>query len=52
VVIAIDDDGVGFPADAGPPWSIVSRVRELDGWVRVARDAGPGGHLMAALPQS
>jgi signal transduction histidine kinase len=50
LVISIDDDGVGFRADATPPWSIVSRVAECGGEVTLPRDGRPGGHLLVQLP--
>lgn len=50
LVITVDDDGVGFPPDGDPPWSIASRARELGGGVRVARDGRPGAHLEVRVP--
>ena len=50
VSITIDDDGVGFPADAAPPWSIASRAVELGGSVRVGTRDQPGGHVAVHLP--
>jgi signal transduction histidine kinase len=50
LMISIDDDGVGFHADAVPPWSIVSRVSECGGEVTLPRDGRPGGHLLVQLP--
>jgi signal transduction histidine kinase len=50
VVITVDDDGVGFPEAAGVPWSIASRVGELGGVARLAREAGPGAHLAITVP--
>jgi signal transduction histidine kinase len=48
LVVAVDDDGRGFPAGAWPPWSIASRVGEVGGDVAlVPREAG--GHLRIAL---
>ena len=52
VVITIDDDGIGFPAGAAPPWSIASRAAELGGEVRVGGDDRPGGHVEVQLPES
>src|SRR5262245_36206738 len=49
--ITIDDDGVGFPADAGPPWSIASRAAEVGGEVRVGGQGAPGGHVEIELPE-
>ena len=50
VAIAIDDDGVGFPLEATPPWSIASRAAELGGVVRVDGVDRPGGHVRIELP--
>jgi signal transduction histidine kinase len=50
VVIDIDDDGVGFHGSQRP-WSITSRVRELDGLICVRRESEPGAHLSIALPR-
>jgi signal transduction histidine kinase len=52
LVVTIDDDGVGFPDPAIPPWSIASRVAELGGRLDVRRDGRPGGHLMIHLPEA
>jgi len=52
VLITIDDDGVGFPAGAAPPWAIASRASELGGQVRVGRRDQPGGHVEIELPGS
>src|SRR5262249_50477875 len=49
ISITIDDDGVGFPTGAPPPWSIASRAAELGGSVRVGGDR-PGGHVTVQLP--
>jgi len=51
VLIVIDDDGVGFPAEATAPWAIASRVAELGGAVRLETDR-PGGHLRVDLPEA
>jgi signal transduction histidine kinase len=48
--ISIEDDGVGFESDA-IPWSIVSRVTELGGHVRVPAEPRSGAHLSILLPQ-
>jgi len=50
VVLAIDDDGVGFPAGTEPPWSIASRVSESGGELVLGKDGHPGGHLLIQLP--
>jgi len=52
VRIRIDDDGVGFPAGAPPPWSIASRAAELGGAVRLGGEDRPGGHLEVDLPEA
>src|SRR5262249_53731226 len=52
VAIAIDDDGVGFPREATPPWSIASRAAELGGVVRVGTVDRPGGHVRIELPEA
>ena len=49
VFITIDDDGVGFPAGAVPPWSIASRAAELGGEVRVGGADRSGGHVEIEL---
>ena len=49
VVLAIDDDGVGFPEGTEPPWSIASRVSEFGG-LALGKDGQPGGHLLIQLP--
>lgn len=49
VVITVDDDGIGFPAGATPPWSIASRAAELGGVVRVGETSGRGAHLEIEL---
>ncbi len=50
--ITIEDDGVGFPADAPVPWSIASRAAELDGNVALVSRPGPGAHLVVELAQA
>ena len=50
VHITLDDDGVGFPAEASMPWSIASRVDECAGSIRLDRAAGAGAHLVIELP--
>lgn len=51
VVITIDDDGVGFPTGAAPPWSVASRAAELGGQVRIGGNGGSGGHVVVELPE-
>jgi signal transduction histidine kinase len=48
--IRIADDGVGFSGDA-VPWSIVSRVKELGGEIRVAANQPRGADVSILLPQ-
>jgi signal transduction histidine kinase len=48
--ITIDDDGIGFPRAAAPPWSIASRVAEIGGRCAVLDDGRPGGHLEIEMP--
>jgi len=50
--ITIDDDGIGFPAGATPPWSIASRAAELGGAVRLGGGDRAGGHLEVELPEA
>jgi signal transduction histidine kinase len=50
VVIDVDDDGVGLRGSQRP-WSITSRVRELNGMISVRRESEPGAHLSIALPR-
>jgi len=52
VRITIDDDGIGFPAGATPPWSIASRAAELGGAVNLGGGDRPGGHLEVELPEA
>ena len=50
LVLAIDDDGVGFADGTELPWSIASRVAEFGGALTLQRDGQPGGHLRIELP--
>jgi signal transduction histidine kinase len=50
LVLAIDDDGVGFPDGTEPPWSIASRVSEFGGELVLGKNGQPGGHLLIQLP--
>jgi signal transduction histidine kinase len=50
VVLAIDDDGVGFPDGTAPPWSIASRVSQFGGELVLGKNAHQGGHLLIQLP--
>jgi signal transduction histidine kinase len=50
VALALDDDGIGFPAGAAPPWSMVSRVAECGGRLSVRGPGRPGAHLFIELP--
>jgi signal transduction histidine kinase len=51
LAITIDDDGVGFLDGTQHPWSITSRVHELDGRLEIIRDGRPGVHLAIQAPQ-
>src|SRR5262249_7281734 len=48
--ITIDDDGIGFAESTTPPWSIASRVAELEGEVRILDTPKTGAHLEIELP--
>jgi two-component system nitrate/nitrite sensor histidine kinase NarX len=49
--IAIDDDGIGFAADATVPWTIASRARDCGGEARLLRNGSRGAHLLVELPE-
>lgn len=49
--VTIDDDGTGLDAEAPPPWSIASRVAELDGEIRLRPGSSRGTRLAIVLPQ-
>lgn len=49
ILVTIDDDGVGFHPDAGPPWAIASRIAELGGRLAVRRGR-TGARLEIELP--
>jgi signal transduction histidine kinase len=48
--ITIDDDGIGFPDEGAPPWSIASRVADLGGEMRMVNKPQAGARLEIALP--
>ena len=48
--VQLDDDGIGFPALAPPPWSITSRVAELGGSVSIDPGDIKGAHVEIELP--
>jgi signal transduction histidine kinase len=50
VLLAIDDDGVGYPDGTEPPWSIASRVSQFGGELVLGKAGQPGGHLLIQLP--
>ena len=50
VRVAITDDGVGFDADATPPWSIASRAAEVGGVVTIITGGHSGAHLEIEIP--
>jgi signal transduction histidine kinase len=52
LVLTIDDDGIGFPDGAVPPWSMVSRVTECGGRLTLRKDRQRGGHILIHLPQA
>lgn len=52
LVLTIDDDGIGFPEGGVPPWSIVSRVAECGGRLRIEKDARNGAHVRIHLPNA
>jgi signal transduction histidine kinase len=52
IQITMEDDGVGFPADASVPWSIASRAAELNGDVQLVHRSTPGTHLVVEVAQA
>lgn len=50
IVIAIDDDGIGFAESEELPWAIASRVAELGGHLRVSADGA--ARLEIEMPNS
>lgn len=48
--IAVDDDGVGVPLGARPPWSICSRVEQMGGRIWLTGEGEGGAHLGVVLP--
>ena len=52
LVLAITDDGVGFPDGAVPPWSMASRVAERGGRLTLGNDGESGGRVVIHLPQA
>jgi signal transduction histidine kinase len=52
LVLTIDDDGIGFPDEAVPPWSMVSRVAEYGGQLTLGKNAQQGGHVLITLPEA
>jgi len=51
LLVAVDDDGVGFPAGAPTPWSIARRVSAAGGELRI-ETASPGAHLRIVFPRT
>lgn len=51
LVLTIDDDGIGFPADAKAPWSMRSRVAECGGQLSLSREGRSGAHVHIRLPE-
>jgi signal transduction histidine kinase len=52
LVLTIDDDGVGFPEGAPPPWSMVSRVVECGGQLTLGKNGERGAHVQIHLPRA
>jgi len=52
LLVTIDDDGVGFPPGAAPPWSIVSRVTECGGELTLGDAGRRGAHVQIRLPRA
>jgi len=52
LVLTIDDDGIGFPPGAVPPWSMVSRVAECGGQLTLGSVGQDGGHVRIHLPRT
>ncbi len=50
--IKIDDDGVGFGDDKIPPWTIASRIAEMNGRLTLKTDVPIGAHLEMEIPSS
>jgi len=48
-IITVNDDGVGFPPDADPPWTIASHVAESGGEVHFDNDHP--AQLTIAIPR-
>jgi signal transduction histidine kinase len=48
--VCLRDDGVGFPRQARPPWSIASRVADLGGSLRIAHGERGGARVDIELP--
>jgi signal transduction histidine kinase len=52
IVLRIDDDGIGFPEGAIPPWSMVSRVAECGGQLTLEKGVQSGGHVLIYCPEA
>jgi signal transduction histidine kinase len=52
LVLTIDDDGIGFPDEAVPPWSMVSRVAEYGGQLTLGQSGQGGGHILIHFPEA
>lgn len=48
-IVTISDDGIGYPAEAGPPWTISSHVAEAGGRVQI--DEKHPAQLKIELPR-
>ncbi|HEX4209103.1 MAG TPA: histidine kinase [Candidatus Binataceae bacterium] len=49
-IITVSDDGIGFPPDAGPPWTIASHVAESGGQVHI--EGNHPAQLKVAIPRA
>ena len=50
IQMIIEDDGVGFKASAGPPWTIASRVAEFGGRMTIDPERPFGAYLKIEMP--
>jgi signal transduction histidine kinase len=49
-IITVSDDGIGFPPDASPPWTIASHVAESGGQVHI--EGNHPAQLKIAIPRA
>ncbi len=52
LMLTIDDDGIGFPEGAIPPWSIMSRVAECGGQLTLGQNEQSGGRILIYCPEA